>query len=186
MGKCAAVALIAGLLTAGSAHAQPSVPGSGVTATAPWSRATPGGADTAAVYVTLKSPVQDRLIGASSPQAAKAEIHQITVSGNVMVMRELQGGLSLPPGQPVPLQPGGYHIMLTGLKGPLTLNQTFPLHLVFQVSQPIDVVARVAAVGVSTHRRLPATTCADRFTPGSLGAPWPGAPTTTYTEARVR
>ena len=121
-----------------------------MTATTAWSRATSAGADSAAVYVTLKSPVLDRLVAASSPEAGKAEVHQITVDAGVMVMRPLQGGLVLPPGQPVSLQPGGYHIMLTGLKGPLTLNQTFPLHLVFQVSQPIDVVARVAAIGVST------------------------------------
>lgn len=150
MGKRAVVASIVGLLAAASAQAQPSVPGSGVTATTAWSRVTPTGADTAAVYVTLKSPVLDRLVGASTPEASKAEMHQITVDGGVMVMRPVQGGLVLPPGQPVPLQPGGYHIMLTGLKAPLKLNQTFPLHLTFQVSQPIDVVARVAAVGVST------------------------------------
>ena len=150
MGKYAAAVLMAGFLIAASAQAEPSVPGSGVSATTAWCRTTPPGADTAAVYVTLKSPVQDRLIAATTPAAANAEIHQLTMNGTVMVMREVQGGLFLPPGEPVSLQPGGYHIMLTGLKGPLKLNQTFPLHLTFQVSQPIDLVARVAAIGVST------------------------------------
>ena len=74
----------------------------------------------------------------------------MTMNGNVMIMREVQGGLDLPPGQAVSLQPGGYHVMLTGLKAPLKLNQTFPLHLTFQVSPPIDVIARVASIGAST------------------------------------
>jgi copper(I)-binding protein len=148
--KRAAVVLISGFLAATAVQAQPSTPGAGVVATTAWSRATPPGADTAAVYITLKSPVADKLIAVTTPEAGKAEVHQMTMNGNVMIMREVQGGLDLPPGQAVSLQPGGYHLMLTGLKAPLKLNQTFPLHLTFQVSPPIDVIARVASIGAST------------------------------------
>lgn len=144
--KTAAAILIASLT---AAHAQPSVPGSGVTATPAWSRVTQPGADTAAVYVTLKAPVQDKLIAAATPEAKKAEIQNTTVENNVVVMHQLPAGLGLPPGQPVPLQPGGYQITLTGLTKPLKLNDTFPLRLTFEISQPIDLVARVAAIGVS-------------------------------------
>ncbi len=147
--KHAAALLASVLLTATPAPAQPSQPGSGVTATQAWSRATPPGAQTAAVYVTLKAPVQDKLIGVATPEAKKAEVHLVAVNGNVMEMREVPGGLPLPPGQPVSLQPGGYQIMLTGLTGPLKFGQTFPLRLTFLVSQPIDIVARVAAIGAS-------------------------------------
>ena len=132
-----------------AAQAQPTRPGDGVTASQAWSRVTPTGADTAAVYLTLKAPVQDKLVAISTPEAKKAEVHQMTMNGNVMVMRELPGGLPLPAGQPVPLQPGGYHIMLTGLTTPLKLGQTFPLHLTFATSPAIDVTARVAAIGAS-------------------------------------
>lgn len=148
--KRAAALLASVLLAATAAHAQPAEPGNGVTATQAWSRATPPGAQTAAVYVTLKAPTQDKLVGITTPEAMKAEVHLMAMNGNVMVMRDIPGGLPLPPGQPVSLQPGGYHIMLTGLTGPLKLGQTFPLHLTFQKSQPIDIVARVAAIGAST------------------------------------
>ena len=137
------------LATLAAANAQPSVPGSGVTATTPWTRATT--ADTAAVYVTRKSPVQDRLIAVTTPGApgAKAEIDLMVVEGGTAVARPLPAGLALPPGQPVPLQPGGYLITLTGLTKPLQLNDTFPLRLTFAISQPIDLTARVAANGPS-------------------------------------
>ena len=136
------------LILATAAHAQPSVPGSGVTATPAWTRVTT--TDTAALYVTLKAPVRDRLIAASTPEAKTAEIQNTVVENNAIVMRQLPAGLALPPGQPVSLQPGGYHIMLTGLTKPLKLNDTFPIRLTFQTSQPIDLVARVAANGTST------------------------------------
>ena len=134
------------LATLAAAHAQPSVPGSGVTATTPWTRATT--ADTAAVYVTLKSPVQDRLIAVTTP-GATAQLDLMVVDGGTTVARPLPAGLALPPGQPVPLQPGGYFITLTGLTKPLQLNDTFPLRLTFAISQPIDLTARVAAIGPS-------------------------------------
>lgn len=141
------LATLAAPLTA--AHAQPSVPGSGVTATTPWTRATT--TDTAAVYVTLKSPVQDRLIAVTTPgtPGVKAEIDLMVVDGGITVARALPAGLALPPGQPVALQPGGYLIGLTGLTKPLQLNDTFPLRLTFAISQPIDLTARVAAIGPS-------------------------------------
>ena len=149
LGRTAAALLTASLLASTAALAQPVTPGTGVQASQAWSRATPPGADTAAIYVILKAPTTDRLIGATTPEAKKAEIHQITMAGNVRVMRAMRSGLPLPPGQPVSLQPGGYHIMLTGLTNPLKLGDTFPIHLAFQTSPAIDLVARVASIGVS-------------------------------------
>lgn len=149
LGRRAAALLTASLLATPAAWAQPVTPGTGVQASQAWSRATPPGADTAAVYVILKAPTADRLIGGTTPEAKKVEIHQITMDGNVMVMRAMPNGLALPPGQPVSLQPGSYHVMLTGLTNPLKLGDTFPIHLSFQTSPAIDLVVRVAAIGVS-------------------------------------
>ena len=144
MVKTAAAILLASFT---AASAQPSVPGSGVTATTPWTAVST--ADTASVYVTLKSPVNDKLIAVTTPEAKQAAIANMVVADGAIVARPLPAGLFLPPGQPVPLQPGGYHIQLTGLTKPLKLNDTFPLRLTFQVSQPIDLTARVAAIGPS-------------------------------------
>ncbi|HXP03924.1 MAG TPA: copper chaperone PCu(A)C [Stellaceae bacterium] len=111
-----------------------------------WARATPGAAQTAAAYVTIISTTGDRLTGASTPVAQKAELHTMTMDGNVMKMRQVDG-IDLPAGQGVTLKPGGYHIMLTGLAQPLTEGQTFPLTLTFDKAGTREVTVTVQKVG---------------------------------------
>ena len=112
----------------------------------PWARATPGGAQTAATYVTILSPAGDRLTGASTPVAQKAGLHSMTMDGNVMKMRDIDA-IDLPAGQAVTLKPGGYHIMLTGLARPLTAGETFPLTLTFDKAGTREVTVTVQKVG---------------------------------------
>jgi copper(I)-binding protein len=111
-----------------------------------WARATPGGAQTAAAYVTVESATGDRLTGASTPAAQKAEIHEMTMDGNVMRMRPV-GGIDLPAGKAVTLKPGGYHIMMTGLAKPLQQGQTFPLTLDFAKAGQRQVTVSVEKIG---------------------------------------
>lgn len=113
-----------------------------------WARATPGGAQTAAAYVTVTSPTGDTLTGASTPAAQKAEIHTMTMEGSVMKMRQVDG-IDLPAGQPVTLKPGGYHIMLTGLAKPLEAGQSFPLTLDFVKAGKKEVMVSVEKVGAA-------------------------------------
>src|SRR5689334_10588615 len=67
-----------------------------------WARATPGGAQTGAAYLTLLSPTGDRLTGVTSPAAEKTELHQMTNDAGVMKMQEVTA-IDLPPGTPVSL-----------------------------------------------------------------------------------
>ncbi|HEU0215839.1 MAG TPA: copper chaperone PCu(A)C [Stellaceae bacterium] len=111
-----------------------------------WARATPGGAQAAAAYVTLESPAGDRLTGVSTPAAHKADIHEMSMDNGVMKMRPVDG-VDLPPGQKVTLKPGGYHIMLTGLANPLVEGQSFPLTLDFAKAGERQVAVTVQKVG---------------------------------------
>ena len=43
-----------------------------------WARATPGGAENGAAYMTLVSPAGDRLTGIASSAAAQAQLHEMT------------------------------------------------------------------------------------------------------------
>jgi periplasmic copper chaperone A len=115
----------------------------------PWARATPAGALTGAVYMTLdnKTSTADRLTGASSDVADKLQIHQMTVVNGVMQMRELTDGLPIPAGGSVTLKPGSYHVMLVGLKKPLAAGETFPLTLTFEKAGNIPVTVQVQAMG---------------------------------------
>jgi copper(I)-binding protein len=60
------------------------------------------------------------------------EIHEMKMEGDLMRMRALEAGLPLPAGQAVQLRPGGYHIMLMGLKQPLNAGDTVPVTLVIE------------------------------------------------------
>jgi periplasmic copper chaperone A len=117
----------------------------------PWSRATPSGAKTAAVYMTIdnKSGTADRLTGASSDVADKLQIHEMKVENGVMQMREIAGGLPIPANGSAVLKPGGYHVMLIGLKKPLSAGENFPVTLNFEKAGNISVTVSVQAMGAT-------------------------------------
>jgi periplasmic copper chaperone A len=114
----------------------------------PFARATPAGASTGAVYMTIsnKSNAADRLTGASSEVADKLQIHEMKMVNGVMQMRELPSGLALPPGRSVALKPGSYHVMLIGLKQPLKAGETFPLTLTFEKAGKVEITVPVQSV----------------------------------------
>jgi periplasmic copper chaperone A len=120
-----------------------------ITVQHPWARATPAGAMTGAVYMTLDntSASADRLTGGSSDVADKVQIHEMSVVNGVMQMRQLADGLPVPAGGSVVLKPGSYHVMLIGLKKPLTAGETFPLTLTFAKAGNISVTVAVQAIG---------------------------------------
>lgn len=144
-------ALIATLLAvASAAFAQ----GSGTPTIAveqPFARATPGGATTGAAYMTIdnKSSTEDRLMAASSEVAGKVQVHEMSMTNGVMKMREVEGGLAVPANGSVTLKPGGYHVMLIGLKKPLIEGQSFPLTLTFAKAGNISVTVPVKAMGAT-------------------------------------
>ena len=140
----AAFALAALSFTRLAAQPLPSVSAQDV-----WARATPPHGGSGAVYLTLRSSTDDRLLAVATPAAAQAEPHEMKMVNNIMQMRPLAEGLALPAGQDVTLRPGGYHIMLEGLKAPLTEGDTVALHLTFQKAPPLDVQAKVLSIGAS-------------------------------------
>ena len=125
-----------------------------ITVEQPWARATAGGAKTGAVYLTLdnKSGTADSLTGASSNVADKLQIHEMKVENGVMKMREIAGGLPIPAGGSVALKPGSYHVMLIGLKKPLTAGEKFPLTLTFEKAGNMSVTVPVQAMGASNDK----------------------------------
>ncbi len=114
-----------------------------------WARATPPGAKVGGVFVTLinTGDAPDRLVSASSGVAERVELHTHIKDGDVMRMREVEGGIPLPPGETVKLQPGGFHIMLLGLNQGLTAGSSFPLTLTFEKAGSVQVDVPVEAMG---------------------------------------
>ena len=114
-----------------------------------WSRATPGGAKIAGGYLTIenKGAARDRLIGGSADIAGKFEVHEMAMNNGVMTMRPLDKGLAIEPGKTVKLAPGGYHVMLMDLKGPLKQGEKVPVTLEFEKAGKVKLSFDVQGVG---------------------------------------
>ena len=99
-------------------------------------------------FLTLTNKgAADRLLSVATPAAEAVEIHVMAMEGDVMKMRQLDA-LALAPGQTVELKPGGYHLMLMGLKAPLQVGDQFPLTLKFEKGGEKVVTVRVEAPSV--------------------------------------
>jgi periplasmic copper chaperone A len=115
-----------------------------------WVRATVPGQQASGAFMTLTAKVDLKLVGVSSPVAGVAEVHEMTMKGDIMQMRALPS-LALPAGKAVTMKPGGIHVMMLDLKAALPKDTAVPLTLVFkdakgvksqlQVSVPVRVTA---------------------------------------------
>ncbi|MFY9327352.1 MAG: copper chaperone PCu(A)C [Georgfuchsia sp.] len=93
-----------------------------------WVRSTVPAQTTSTAYMALTSKGRATLVGISTPVAEDAEVHEMQLEGGVMKMRTTQR-LPLPAGETVTLKPGGYHIMLIGLKQQLKPGDMVPITL---------------------------------------------------------
>lgn len=113
-----------------------------------WARPAAQGGN-GAVYFVIRSSATEELLGVSSDAAAAVEMHESTMNGDVMEMRQVQS-IPLGAGEEVIFDPGGLHIMLVNLKQDLktgdeieiTLHfkdyQDIPLHVPVQESPPSE------------------------------------------------
>jgi hypothetical protein len=117
----------------------------------PTARATPPGARTGGAYLTIENRGRDneRLVRVASPVADSAQLHMMRVEGGMMRMRDVTS-VGIPAGSVMTLAPGGYHVMLVGLKRPLVAGDAFPLALTFEKSGTIEVLVTITELDAST------------------------------------
>lgn len=117
-----------------------------------FTRATLPGAKIGGGYLTIAnaSKEADRLIGGSSTVAARVEVHEMKMDGNVMQMRQLKDGLEIPAGGAVELSPGGLHLMLMNLTQPLKEGDMVPVTLEFAKAGKIEVQFMVGAANAES------------------------------------
>lgn len=124
----------------------------------PWARATPRGAKTGVVYLSLvNNGSGDRLLEATTPVAQKVQFHSASEEAGVSRMHEMQS-IEIAPGAKIIFTPGGLHIMLVGLKQPLQQGQTFPMTLTFEKAGTREVTVPIANVGAMQAEDTPAMT----------------------------
>jgi len=116
----------------------------------PWVRATVPHQGATGMFARITSAQGARLVEASSPVAGVAEIHEMSMDGDVMRMRAIPA-LDLPPGRTVELRPGGFHVMLKELRRQLSAGEVVPVTLVIEGRdgrrETLQVQAPVRALG---------------------------------------
>jgi copper(I)-binding protein len=85
-----------------------------------------------AAYFMLTGGEKGRtLVSITSPDAKRAEMHDMTMKNGMMSMAEIKGGVTIPAHGMLTFTPGGKHVMLIDMKpglktgSPVTLNFTF-------------------------------------------------------------
>lgn len=114
-----------------------------------WARVTPGGARTGAVYLTIhnKSAEEDLLLVVDSAAAQTTAVHESKIEDGIAKMVPVPGGLNLPSHGEVVMQPGGIHIMMTGLSGALEPGSTLPVRMIFRDAGALDFEVPVLPLG---------------------------------------
>lgn len=119
-----------------------------------WARATVPGQEIGFVGLVITSQKDARLVAVSSPASKTAEIHTMSMNDGVMKMRQIEF-LALPAAKPVTLAPGGDHLMLIGLKKPLSAGDKISVTLTVEFSdkhtEKLEIQAPVKAVSGGHH-----------------------------------
>jgi copper(I)-binding protein len=125
-----------------------------VTVTGAWSRPA---IDTGVVYAQIHNNSGHRvaLVGASTARARHAELHESTSSmgtmqGMTMPMESMHpvSHIVIPPHGTLALSPGGYHLMLLGLRGPLVAGQHVVVTFHFSDGEVVHTAASVENRGM--------------------------------------
>ncbi|MFK4760050.1 copper chaperone PCu(A)C [Microbacterium sp. ZW T5_45] len=131
----AAVAMLA--LTGCSTATTPSSPdaapaGDTVTITDAWVKATDESMSAAFGTLDNSGAGDVTIVSATTDAAGMVELHEtVENESGEMVMREIEGGFSIPAGGDLLLEPGANHIMLMDLAGPLAAGDEVDVTLTF-------------------------------------------------------
>ncbi len=114
-----------------------------------WIRATVAQQKATGAFMQLTAKADSRVVQATSPMAGVVEIHEMAMENDVMRMRAVPA-LALPASKTVELKPGGYHVMLMDLKGPVKEGDVVPVSLVVEgkdgLRQTVEIKAMARAL----------------------------------------
>lgn len=112
----------------------------------PWARALPPVVPSGAAYLQIENrgDATHTLVAARSPVADKVEVHEHVHADGLMKMQQVEQ-LTIGAGEKIIFEPGGYHLMMFGLKQPLIAGERFPLTLVFDNAGSIEIEVMIEA-----------------------------------------
>lgn len=124
-----------------------------------WVRASVPHQQSTGAFMTLTASADSKLVGVASPVAKTVQVHEMTMNGDVMGMKEVKS-VELPAGKPISLDPNGYHVMLMGLSQQLKEGEKVPLTLTVKDAkgsrETVQVQAEVRALtaGMGGHDHM--------------------------------
>ena len=120
-----------------------------------WVRAVPPVSKNTAAYFTLTNSMKqdDVLLYLCSDVAEHTEFHTIIEEPNGAKRMQKMPHATIKAGQDLELKPGGYHVMLIGLKQPLKKTDQVTIELLFQRAGKIKVTlpVKMAEPGDGDH-----------------------------------
>jgi len=102
-----------------------------VTIESPWIRGVVAGQSATGAFMRIRSTEAIELVRVASPAASEASVHRTAMVDGMMTMAPVDA-LAVPAGGSVALEPGGYHVMLVGLRTPLRPGAKVPLTFTFR------------------------------------------------------
>ncbi len=116
-----------------------------------YTRATVPGQMAAGGFMKIENKgAADQLLSASSPVAGEVQLHEMSMEGQVMKMRQVKD-ITIPAGGAVELKPGSFHLMFLNIKAPLAAGETIPVKLKFAKAGELEVKFPVKAMGGGMH-----------------------------------
>ncbi|MBY5357672.1 copper chaperone PCu(A)C [Rhizobium leguminosarum] len=97
------------------------------------------------VTITNNGEQPDTLIAARSRRAGLVQLHQMKIDNGIMVMGELKGGLSIPAGQTVKLEPH-YHLMFMNVEKSFKQGEKIEATLIFEKAGEVPVTFAVGKI----------------------------------------
>ncbi|HDS1695888.1 MULTISPECIES: copper chaperone PCu(A)C [Pseudomonas] len=114
-----------------------------------WVRASVPHQQSTGAFMVLTASSDSKLVGVASPVAKTVQVHEMTMNGDVMGMREVKA-VELPAGKAVTLDPNGLHVMLMGLHNQVKEGEKVPLTLTIEdakgAKETLEVQAQVRAL----------------------------------------
>jgi copper(I)-binding protein len=138
--RCATAVLVAIVLALGGCSSTNAAP----TIAQAWARPAPAGSNSAAyMTITGASGQADALLSASSPAADMVQLHEVSTDASGMTGMHPIDRLDIAAGGSVMLKPGGYHLMVMGVRSELAVGGTVELDLVFEHAGKVVVQAEI-------------------------------------------
>jgi copper(I)-binding protein len=111
-----------------------------------WSRPAVAGTNGVGYMIIVnKGAKPETLVKVETPLAERVEMHSMSMAGGIMKMGPVNA-VTVPPGGKVDFGPGGYHLMLLGLKKPLNIGDKVPVTFAFASGARVKSVLGVGVM----------------------------------------